>query len=546
MSPARTPSTVAEILSVGLVGTHDVLAGRHLLNRPVGSVSAIPDGDDTSQGLGPDTLVIVDAGRGDATAALAERVLRAATDGVAGIMMGRPIGGFDFGVDAGLVVLADQMDIPVVVVDALDAGAAAAAIDGYVRAGRTAERGQVELDAVDRVLRRLRQVPEDADGLVAAVSEVIGHPVAVVDMRAGVVAGDEATVAASAGTTLSGRLSADAPSALTTLFGEDHVLVCHPAVVARGLPINLWIVARLPRPGPTGVKSVARILAMAALAYTGWIAAHSLAGERQSRYRALVLADVLDTAESPSRRAVERATALGWRLSGWHTAVHISLEGEPATQGRPTAVLSELERILADSGTPVSVVQRREGWAFWVTTDGEPDTDWGARLGRRLRRALTLFADDYPGSAPAAGVGSPHEHAAGLGRSLREAQHACLLARTRGAGAVQDYGSMSVDRILVGWYGSEPLQRVTGSLLAPLRDADPSGDLVRTLATYLDVESSATAAANVLGLHRNTVLQRLDRIRALLPLDLSRPSDRLVAHLAARSFQADETGQPWD
>ncbi|MFF0448905.1 helix-turn-helix domain-containing protein [Streptomyces sp. NPDC004609] len=38
----------------------------------------------------------------------------------------------------------------------------------------------------------------------------------------------------------------------------------------------------------------------------------------------------------------------------------------------------------------------------------------------------------------------------------------------------------------------------------------------------------------MLGVHRNTVLHRLERVRALLPVDLSRPDERLVVHLATR------------
>jgi DNA-binding PucR family transcriptional regulator len=38
----------------------------------------------------------------------------------------------------------------------------------------------------------------------------------------------------------------------------------------------------------------------------------------------------------------------------------------------------------------------------------------------------------------------------------------------------------------------------------------------------------------VLGVHRNTVLHRLDRARTLLPVDLARPDERLVVHLATR------------
>ena len=73
-------------------------------------------------------------------------------------------------------------------------------------------------------------------------------------------------------------------------------------------------------------------------------------------------------------------------------------------------------------------------------------------------------------------------------------------------------------------------------VLTPLLEADPHGELVRTLRGYLDRESSATDTAAALGMHRNTVMQRLERIRDLLPVDLDDPDDRIVVHLATRAL----------
>ncbi|MBU8807609.1 helix-turn-helix domain-containing protein [Mycolicibacterium goodii] len=68
--------------------------------------------------------------------------------------------------------------------------------------------------------------------------------------------------------------------------------------------------------------------------------------------------------------------------------------------------------------------------------------------------------------------------------------------------------------------------------MAPLREADTSGDLERTMAAFLDNKSSATATAKALNIHRNTVLHRLEKITALLKLDFADAEDRLAAQLA--------------
>ncbi len=58
----------------------------------------------------------------------------------------------------------------------------------------------------------------------------------------------------------------------------------------------------------------------------------------------------------------------------------------------------------------------------------------------------------------------------------------------------------------------------------------------RTLAAYLDAESSVAETAAVLGVHRNTVADRIDRVQRLLGVDLGDPETRLALHLATRAL----------
>ena len=65
-------------------------------------------------------------------------------------------------------------------------------------------------------------------------------------------------------------------------------------------------------------------------------------------------------------------------------------------------------------------------------------------------------------------------------------------------------------------------------------DIDPDGELLRTVEAYLDAESSATNAAAVLGVHRNTVTQRMLRVAAAVGVDLHDPDERLALQLVLR------------
>jgi DNA-binding PucR family transcriptional regulator len=65
-------------------------------------------------------------------------------------------------------------------------------------------------------------------------------------------------------------------------------------------------------------------------------------------------------------------------------------------------------------------------------------------------------------------------------------------------------------------------------------DARRGTELVRTLRTYFESGSSLTRAKDVLHVHVNTVVQRLDRIASLLGPDWQTPERALELQLALR------------
>ena len=148
---------------------------------------------------------------------------------------------------------------------------------------------------------------------------------------------------------------------------------------------------------------------------------------------------------------------------------------------------------------------------------------------------LAVFVARYPRVGAHGGVGRPYEGLGGLRRSLGEAREAAIIAQAAGAKSGADHvDQLGVQRILMGWYASDDFAGFAETLLRPLTEADPRGELVRTLEAYLDERSSATATAALLGLHRNTVMNRIERVAAVLGVDLDRPEERLAVQLALR------------
>jgi purine catabolism regulator len=151
------------------------------------------------------------------------------------------------------------------------------------------------------------------------------------------------------------------------------------------------------------------------------------------------------------------------------------------------------------------------------------------------RTATLRFVSTHPGISMHVGIGSPYQGLKGLRNSLAEAREASILAQAGGGDAVvQHTDELGMRRILFGWYASETFNVFAKTLLEPLQRADPDGDLIATLECFLDSKSSPKLTATTMNLHRNTILNRMDRIRSLLSVDLERPDERLAVQLACR------------
>ena len=62
------------------------------------------------------------------------------------------------------------------------------------------------------------------------------------------------------------------------------------------------------------------------------------------------------------------------------------------------------------------------------------------------------------------------------------------------------------------------------------------GQLLETLRAYLEQHGRASAAAAQLGVHRNTLRYRLDRIESLLGVDLEAANVQLILQLILRTL----------
>lgn len=215
------------------------------------------------------------------------------------------------------------------------------------------------------------------------------------------------------------------------------------------------------------------------------------------------------------------STRLGYELRREHLGFVVSGEADPAAHG-----LGEMRRLAmaiamaADNAKPLLVPVGSLALAGWV----------GGRSARALdARSLPDLHEDGIQIA----FGTPGKGVGGFRRTHVEAMYAlriALLMRPR-RGNVVRYPAVALVSL-----ASADVEQARGFVaheLGPLgRGDDETLRLADTLAVYLEEGSSLDRAARRLGVHRNTVLNRVRRARQLLGRDLRERTLELQVALA--------------
>lgn len=364
------------------------------------------------------------------------------------------------------------------------------------------------------VTRRLPVAPTTAEQILAPVRDGLAAPVGLI--------GSDRTV-------LGGEIDigdVELPHHPLTVDTAAGHLVIAPVFVDDPVRPEQWLAVELPPSHRMWLDAVAQLLKIAGFAVSALTARQRVVGEQDARDRSTLLTELLDGTQALGRHTVERAMRVGWRIDGWHTGIHLRLDAD--TPPGPAAG-ALIERTLRANGIAGALAERADGWVLWTTAETEPPSTSYRSTRQAVGAAIDAVRDELP---LVAGVGRPYEGRGGIARTVAEAREACLFAGMAARhGRVEHIDELGARRYLARWHDSEAFSSYARTVLAPLEGQDV---LLRTVQVYLDRESSASAAATFLGIHRNTVNQRVERAEQALGVDLSRPDDRLVVQLACR------------
>ena len=255
-----------------------------------------------------------------------------------------------------------------------------------------------------------------------------------------------------------------------------------------------------------------------------------------------ILWDLMEGTVEQRSAARSRTHQMGIRLRGFHRVVYGVLENTDAIAAQEGWITSAADTLLrrkflngvrgCTDPAPMTLTSVRGDWIIALA----PIKD------RERARALLEELDRiavrcHPDLRITWGVSSARSDPADYPVAFGEAKTAH--AASRRLGTVSLYDELGIVRLLLGSSDNPDLQGFIKEVTQPLLDYDrqSDGSLLKTLRIFFDANCSQKDAAERLFVHPKTLAYRLDLIRKLTTLDLSRHSDRMRADLALRLLQ---------
>jgi purine catabolism regulator len=335
------------------------------------------------------------------------------------------------------------------------------------------------------------------------------------------------------------------PGSLAATAGDDWERTSSAfPIIAAGRRLGTLYVA----PGPERLSELElRIAHHAATAAALIMLLHRAAAEGEVRGRGEILVELLKLSTEPTADVARRVRAVGLDPDRPVGLVVLSFDAGAAswTADIEATVRWAVDRVLGS--LPVATLHSWQQSDVTVLLDlGDGGSgSWAGRMVRELNRVLVpLTRLDV-----AAGIGPDSVPLADLSTAHREATTAARLGRiAAGARPVTAYADLGMYPALYQAHqGAErsALEKFETRYLGPLLryEAGTKLPLIDTLVAFFAANGNVSATARRLRINRQTLMYRLDRIKALTGLAATEPYGRFALELALRGWAVREGTQ---
>lgn len=291
--------------------------------------------------------------------------------------------------------------------------------------------------------------------------------------------------------------------------------------------------------------TVALVLHVAAAAAERAVGDVRRARDLSMASRAALLAELITCSPEEAGPLLRRARRTGIAVDGWHTALHMELDNIlEVTGGDEMArydTLVEAGRLslqaVNDTGQRWGRADAGGALTLIRNDDSEPSPSTSRAVAQVAEKVMTRLTLQFPALRLYCGVGGSYRGLEGLQTTATEAKagSAAAHAARRDKQPVV-FRNLGLRRSLLQWYAMGSSRVLVERLLAPLEELGPNGkdQALRTLQAHLEHPGSAAEAAVAIGVHRNTLNNRVKRLFELLDLDQDSADHRLLLQLACR------------
>ncbi len=213
---------------------------------------------------------------------------------------------------------------------------------------------------------------------------------------------------------------------------------------------------------------------------------------------------------------------LGWDISDRYVAGRIAASDEEITRLSVKSICDDIERKI--SGIFTLPAEKGIGFLLNLSIFQEGMENFRAKMSYIIREGLLK-----------AGVSNPFSFLPGCAPYFRQAAAALKYgALYRPTDWYNEFRTYMIPCWLREGAQTFGLERMAAPAIAVLREYDREHDacLCQTLETYLDCERSSTLTAQVLKIHRSTLIYRLKRITELTGLNLDDKDTRFYLNLS--------------